>query len=171
MKTKDIIISVFALSILGAIGFLWFSPSGIQKAPGLELQLIDGNKINLEELKGKPVMVTFWSTSCSGCIKEMPHLTQMYNKLHNQGLEIIGIAMPYDRPDFVMEMVKAKKLPYKIAYDIKSEAVVAFGNVSLTPTTFLIDHNGKIVKKKIGEFNQASWEKRIEAIIAASGTG
>ena len=165
MKTKDIFISLFAIFILSSIIYLWMAPSGAQRAPNISLQLIDGEKLNLSSLKGKPVLITFWATSCPGCIKEMPHLIELYNELHPKGLEVIGIAMPYDRPDYVMEMVKQKKVPYLISFDLQSEAIHAFGKVSLTPTTFLVDDNGKIVKKKIGEINIKIWKKRIEQIL------
>ena len=165
MKTKDTLIALFAISILSSIAYLWIAPSGAQHAPNISLQLIDGNKLKLESLKGKPILITFWATSCPGCIKEMPHLIELYNELHPKGLEIIGIAMPQDRPDYVMEMVKRKKLPYLIAFDLKGEAVRAFGNVSLTPTTFLIDDKGQIIKKKIGEFKMHVWKKRILSIL------
>lgn len=49
----------------------------------------------------------------------MPHLVELYEELHTQGLKIIGIAMPYDRPDYVMEMVKRQKVPYTISFDLK----------------------------------------------------
>jgi peroxiredoxin len=165
MKTKDILITFFAILIISSIAYLWMAPSGAQKAPDITLQLIDGKKLKLSSLKGKPVLITFWATSCPGCIKEMPHLIELYHELHSKGLEVIGIAMPYDRPDYVMEMVKSKNVPYLIAFDLKSEAVRAFGNVSLTPTTFLIDSQGKIVKKKIGEMNMDVWKKRIISIL------
>ena len=165
MKTKDILIAIFAILIVGSIAYLWVAPSGAQQAPDITLQLINGKKLPLSDLKGKPVLITFWATSCPGCIKEMPHLIELYHELHSKGLEIIGIAMPYDRPDYVMEMVKQKKVPYLIAFDLKGEAVRAFGNVSLTPTSFLIDAQGKIVKKKIGEMKMDVWKKRIISIL------
>ena len=165
MKTKDIIITLFAILILGSIAFLWIAPSGALQAPNITLQLTDGNKLKLDSLRGKPVLITFWATSCPGCIKEIPHLIKLYQELHAKGLEIIGIAMPYDRPDYVMEMITQKKVPYLIAYDLKGDAIQAFGNVSLTPTTFLIDDQGKIVKKKIGEMKMDVWKQRIISIL------
>ena len=165
MKTKDILITLFAILILGSIAYLWIAPSGALQAPNITLQLTDGKKLKLDSLRGKPVLITFWATSCPGCIKEMPHLIELYQELHAKGLEIIGIAMPYDRPDYVMEMITRKKVPYLIAYDLKSDAIQAFGNVSLTPTTFLIDDQGKIVKKKIGEMKMDVWKKRIISIL------
>lgn len=168
MKMKNTLIIFFVLLIISSLGYLWLAPSGLQKAPELTLQMIDGKKVDLASFKGKPVLVTFWATSCPGCIKEMPHLVNLYNELNPKGLEIIGIAMPYDRPDYIMEMTKRKNIPYKIAFDLKGEAVQAFGNVSLTPTNFLIDKEGKIVKKKIGELNEAVWKKRILSLLAKS---
>ena len=165
MKTKDIFISFFAILVLTSIAYLWIAPSGAQQAPDITLQLLDGKKLKLSSLKGKPVLITFWATSCPGCIKEMPHLIELYDELHSEGLEIIGIAMPYDRPDYIMEMVKRKNVTYRIAFDLKGEAVRAFGNVSLTPTTFLIDDKGKIIKKKIGEMKMDVWKKRIQLIL------
>ena len=165
MKTKDIFITLFAIFILGSAAYLWTAPSGAQQAPDITLQLIDGKKLKLSSLKGKPVLITFWATSCPGCIKEMPHLSEIYNDLHSKGLEVIGIAMPYDRPDYVMEMVKQKQVPYLIAFDLKGVAVREFGKVSLTPTTFLIDDQGKIIKKKIGEIDMGVWKKRINLIL------
>ncbi|MFK5913966.1 MAG: TlpA disulfide reductase family protein [Woeseiaceae bacterium] len=165
MIKKEIVLSLIFFAILSSIAYLWLTPSAGQQAPDLTLQLIDGKKLKISDLKGQPVLITFWATSCPGCIKEMPHLIELYNELHNKGLEIIGIAMPHDRPDYVMEMVKRKKVPYPIALDLKSEAVTAFGRVSLTPTTFLIDDKGQIVKKKIGEIKLAVWKKRIVSIL------
>lgn len=168
MKTKNILISIFVLLIISSLGYLWLAPSGLEKAPEITLQMIDGKKVDLASFKGKPVVVTFWATSCPGCIKEMPHLVKLYKELNPRGLEIIGVAMPYDRPDYIMEMVKRKQIPYKIAFDLKGEAVHAFGDVSLTPTNFLIDAQGKIVKKKIGELDEITWRNRILSLLAKS---
>lgn len=165
IKTKDILITLFAILILSSISYLWVAPSGALQAPNITLQLTDGKKLKLDSLRGKPVLITFWATSCPGCINEMPHLIELYQELHAKGLEIIGIAMPYDRPDYVMEMITQKKVPYLIAYDLKGDAIQAFGNVSLTPTTFLIDDQGKIVKKKIGEMKMDVWKQRIISIL------
>ena len=153
MRKQEFIIAIFVVVLFSAVAFLWFGPSGLQPAPDITFNTVDGKKINLKSLKGKPVLVTFWATSCPGCIKEMPHLIEMYEELHHQGLEIIGVAMPYDRPDHVMEMRKRKNIPYPIAIDIKGEAVSAFGHVRLTPSTFLINPDSVIVKHKIGEMD------------------
>lgn len=166
LKMKDKLIAGFVVVFIILMAYLWFSPSGIIVIPKLELTTTSGEKIKLESLRGQPMLITFWATSCSGCIKEMPHIIELDNAYASRGLRIIGISMPYDRPDHVMKMVKQKQLPYTIAMDINKKAVKAFGGVSLTPTTFLISPNGVIVRKKIGEFNIEKFKKHIELLLA-----
>jgi len=142
------------IAVVLAAAYMWFSPSGAQPAPKIELTRLDGGqKIQLDSLRGRPVLVTFWATSCPGCIKEMPHLIELYHELAPKGFEIIGIAMAYDKPNHVMEMQKDKQIPYPIVWDGMSEAARAFGGVRLTPSHFLINPDGQIVKHKIGEID------------------
>ncbi len=168
LKTKDKLLAGFALVFVSLLVYLWFSPSGLKVIPDLELTTIKGEKIQLTSLRGQPLLITFWATSCPGCIKEMPHLIELHNKYSAQGLKVIGISMPYDRPDHVMKMAKQKALPYTIAMDINKQAIKAFGDVSLTPTTFLIAPNGTIVRQKIGEFDMYAVEKHIQQLLALS---
>jgi peroxiredoxin len=166
MKKKDILILlVLAIVILAAAG-LWLSPSLLtQAAPDAELQSIDGRKIRLSELQGKPVIVTFWATTCPGCLEEQPHLVDLYNRLNDRGLEIIGIAMSYDPPNQVLALQKKRQLPYTIALDLDGSAARAFGDVKLTPTSFLISPEGQIVYKKIGVLNMVKLEQTIQQML------
>jgi len=168
LKTKDKLIAGFVIIFIIIMAYLWFSPSGLSVVPNLELTTISGEKIKLESFHGRPVLVTFWATSCSGCVKEMPHLIELHNTYASKGLKIIGISMPYDRPDHVIKMAKQKQLPYTIAMDINKKAIKAFGGVSLTPTTFLISPNGIIVRQKIGEFNMQTYKKHIELLLTSA---
>ncbi len=110
----------------------------ITSAPEVTFTTITGEKIALKDLHGKPVIVTFWATDCPSCIKEIPHLIDLYTQYHARGLEMIAVAMYYDPPNHVVDMTKAKQLPYNVALDLKSELAMAFGGVMFTPTTFLI---------------------------------
>ena len=165
LKIKDKIIAAFIIVFIILLAYVWFSPAGLKVIPNVELTTITGEKLNLESLRGRPVLVTFWATSCTGCVKEMPHLIKLHNTFASQGLKIIGISMPYDRPDHVMKMAQQKKLPYTIAMDINKEATKTFGGVSLTPTTFLISPRGTIVWQKIGEFNTQVLTSHIKVLL------
>ena len=122
MKAKDIAIATFVIALAGILAYLWFSPSGLKQAPAIEVTTLEGKTVSLESLRGKPVLVTFWATTCPGCIKEMPHLVELYNELGPQGFEIIALAMSYDPEEQVREMVKLKQLPYTVALDSDGSA-------------------------------------------------
>ena len=76
--------------------------------------------------------------------------------------------MSYDRPDHIMEMKKRKQIPYPIVYDAINEASAAFGGIRLTPTTFLINPQGQIVKQKLGEMDMKLLHAQILTMINSS---
>ena len=171
MKTRDTFIAAFIVLLIGALAWLWFSPSGLQQAPDLSFKNVEGKTIDLQQLQGRPVLVTFWATSCPGCIAEMPHLIEMYHDLAPRGLEIIGVAMAYDPPNHVMRMREERNIPYPIVLDIDSEIARAFGDVKLTPTHFLINPQGRIVHHKIGELDMNKIRDRILAMLGSQAQG
>jgi peroxiredoxin len=134
------------------------------KTPDVTFTNITGKKIALKDLHGKPVVVTFWATDCPGCMKEIPHLIDLYSHYHKQGLEIIAVAMYYDPPNHVVTMTKDQQLAYDVALDLKAEHAHAFGDVQLIPSTFLISPDGLIVLKKTGAFDPAEMKTRIETL-------
>ena len=161
MKLKGTLIALFAVALPGALGYLWFAPGGLKTIPDISLMTIDGEQLQLANLQGRPLLVTFWATTCTVCIREMPHLIELYEELSPRGLEIIGIAMDYDPPNRVLAMRNARNIPYPVALDIHAEAARAFGNVRLTPTSFLIAPDGRIVYRKLGEMNMAKLRQDI----------
>lgn len=171
MKTRDIFIAVFMVLLLGALAWLWFSPSGLQRAPDISFKNVEGETMDLQQLQGRPVLVTFWATSCPGCIEEMPHLIEMYHDLAPRGLEIVGVAMAYDPPNHVMRMREERDIPYPIVLDVDSEIARAFGDVKLTPTHFLINPRGRIVHQKIGELDMDKVRDRILAMLESRTQG
>ncbi|MDZ7805171.1 TlpA disulfide reductase family protein [Thiohalophilus sp.] len=173
MKTRDTLIAVFVVLLIGALAWIWFSPSGLQRAPDISFKNVEGETLSLQQLQqqGRPVLVTFWATSCPGCIKEMPHLIEMYHDLAPRGLEIIGVAMAYDPPNHVMRMREEKNIPYPIVLDIDSAIARAFGEIKLTPSHFLINPNGRIVHHKIGELDMERIRTRILAMLNAPSQG
>lgn len=138
------------LSLYGIVKY--FDPA-ITEMPDVEFIFIDGTKKKTSDFTGRPVLVVFWATSCKTCVKEIPHLIKLYNELHPKGLEIIGVAMPYDLPTNVITYAKSMKIPYPVALDVQGKVVQAFGKVQVTPTTFLISPKGKVERHVIGKLN------------------
>jgi peroxiredoxin len=135
-----------------------------KKAPDVTFTTITGKKIALKDLRGKPAIITFWATDCPACIKEIPDLIDLHTHYHQQGLEIIAVAMYYDPPNHVITLTEDLQLPYHVALDLKAELAHAFGDVQLTPSTFLITPDGLIDLKKTGAIDPAEMKTRIETL-------
>jgi peroxiredoxin len=138
-----------AVAIIGGIGYATLTRE--VKAPDVTFITVDGEKVSTQALRGKVVMVNFWATSCTTCVKEMPAMVDTYNKFKGQGLEFIAVAMSYDPPNYVLNFRETRKLPFKVALDSGGDLAKQFGDVSLTPTTFVIGKDGQIIKRYVGE--------------------
>lgn len=160
---KPAAIGAVVLALAG-IGYASFSST--TPAPDVTFISIAGEKISTEQLRGKVVMVNFWATSCVTCVKEMPELVATYDKYKDRGLEFVAVAMQYDRPDYVLNFTEQRKLPFKVALDSSGDIARQFGDVTLTPTTFLIDKDGNILKKYVGEPDFGQVHQLIEKELA-----
>jgi peroxiredoxin len=89
-------------------------------------------------------------------VKEMPQMVETYNKFKDQGLQFVAVAMSYDRPDYVLNYAQTRQLPFKVALDSGGDLAKQFGDVAMTPTTFVIGKDGEILKRYVGmpEFPQ-----------------
>jgi len=162
MKRRDFItIAIVAILIGGGLA-LWLSPEGMRPAPEVSLKTLEGETVSIEGLRGQPVLITFWATSCVSCVREIPHLIELHERYNPRGLEIIGIAMSYDRPDHVMELTRSRGIPYTIALDTEDKAALAYGQIRLTPTSFLISPEGRIVYQKLGDIDWELVERNLE---------
>lgn len=122
-----------------------------QPAPAAIFVTIKGEQIPVSALRGKVVLVNFWATDCAVCLKEMPALVAMHQKYQARGLETVAVAMRHDMPLRVVDYAEKAALPFKVAFDPVGAHAKAFGNVTLTPTTFIIDKRGNIVSRILGE--------------------
>jgi len=145
--------SLLPITIVVLLAFLGFQLSNKTTAPNVTFTTIDGKKISMADLKGKVVLVNFWATDCPGCIKEMPQLINTYNQYNKKGFELIAVAMSYDPPAQVLNYAKMKKLPFPVMHDGLAEVTNKFGQVSLTPTAFIYDKQGHLLRHTIGELD------------------
>ena len=136
-------------------------------APASTFVLIDGSKITTADLKGKVTLVNFWATTCVSCVKEMPMLADTYNQYKDRGYETLAVAMSYDPPNWVVNFAQSRQLPFKVALDNTGEIAKAWGDVKLTPTTYLVNKQGKIVKRYVGEPDKEALHQLIEKLLAA----
>jgi peroxiredoxin len=137
-----------------------------QAAPNLPFTQLDGSKHMLAELKGKVTLINFWATSCSTCVKEMPQMVATYQKFQGRGLETLAIAMEYDPPAYVMQFAQSRQLPFRVAMDHSGDLAKGFGEVQLTPTTFVVNKRGEIVKRYVGEPDFAALHSLLAQLLA-----
>lgn len=159
------LVAAIALVATAALGYL--SLPARPAAPDVTFTSLAGEKIDMQSLRGKVVMVNFWATSCVICIKEMPQMVATYNKYSGQGLDLIAVAMSYDPPNHVLNYAQTRKLPFRVALDTQGSVATAFGDVKLTPTTFVIDRHGTIIKHYVGEPDFAALHRLLESALSA----
>lgn len=119
-------------------------------APALITTTIDGHKLALRELRGKVVLVTFWATTCTICLAEQPDLVKTYERYRARGLEVVAVAMPYDRPDLIKQHLTKYPMPFPVVWDQDGQIGRQFRDILGTPTTFIIDKSGGLVSKTVG---------------------
>lgn len=161
---RGVLVAVLCSVILAACGNKLELDKSTQE---LQFSTLSGTTVTLQELNG-PTLVNFWSTSCVICVKEMPHMAELYRELSPQGFELIAVAMPYDPPNEVLELKERLKLPFPVALDLNGEAVEAFASVKGTPTSFLIDRHGKLVERYIGAMDLAKLRVTVDKLLDAS---
>ena len=150
------------LIIIGLLAFLGFSLTQKPQAPAINFVTLEGKTIPLSSLHGKMVLVNFWATDCPGCIAEMPGLIQTYNEYKHKGFEVVAVAMSYDGIQQVINYAKNNALPFPVSHDSSGDAAQQFNDVRVTPTSFIIDKQGRIIQKLIGELDFGSLRKLLD---------
>ena len=159
-----IVVAVLLLALGGAVAYALTSKPA---APPVTVMALNGQAINLSQTQGKVVLVNFWATSCPGCVEEMPLLIQTYERYKDRGVRLVAVAMDYDKPAYVANFVTRYQLPFTVAIDTSGAAAKAFGNVQLTPTSFIINRKGKVVAQKIGNWTPAELDRALDQALAS----
>ena len=154
------------IAILGVVLFLALSLLKREQAPTATFNTLKGEQLTTTSLRGKVVLVNFWATSCGSCIAEMPQMVGTFNKYRERGFEMVAVAMSYDPPQYVQNYAETRQLPFTVALDTNGSNAKAFGDVQLTPTAFLIDKDGNILKRFVGIPDEAGLHKLIEKALS-----
>lgn len=135
-------------------------------SPAFGYTLLDGRQGHTEQLRGKVLLVNFWATSCVTCVKEMPELIATHQRFRARGYETLAVAMSYDPPAYVANFAETRRLPFGVVIDNTGAIARAFNDTTITPTTFLIDKRGLIVKRYVGEPDFAELHGLVEKLLA-----
>ena len=164
MKAKMIVglgaalLTSIAIAGLAAVASLTLA----RPAPEVKFSALSGETFTTSELRGKVVLVTFWATYCGPCIQEMPKMVEAHRKFSVRGYETVAVAVKGDDPTRVAQFKASHSLPFKVAFDSSGELAREFGNVRITPTGFLIDKNGKVLRRYVAEPDWAELHRLVE---------
>ena len=162
---KKLLISLAALIVVAGIGLWQFSGSA-KAAPQVTFTSLDGHQFTTQDLRGKVFLVKFWATSCVTCVQQMPDTIEAYNDYSDQGYEVIAVTMDYDPPEYVRNFAQSRQLPFTVAMDTTGEIAKAFDDVKLTPTAYLVDKQGRVIKRYLGNYDKAAFRKTVERALA-----
>ncbi len=135
-----------ALGVCAALWAWWPRKS----APDAAFIYLNGKRTSLAQLRGKVVLVNFWSTSCAPCLKEMPEWINTWQQFKGRNFELVAIAMHYDAPNYVIDYAQRQALPFPVTIDVTGQLAKAFGDVNVIPSSFLIDKQGNILQTMVG---------------------
>jgi peroxiredoxin len=142
------------------------SASAHSPAPPFSLTGINGKPLNLADYKGKVVLLDFWATWCAPCKVEIPHFIAMQNKYGAQGLQIIGLSID-DEAKPVRQFYQKMGMNYPVA--LADETLAGqYGGILGLPIAFIIDRDGRITAKHVGETSPEVFEKEVTALLQGS---
>jgi peroxiredoxin len=169
-------LNIVRLAIAGIValafsvgGYLAYARVGAgNTAPHVGYTLLDGSTSTTDQLRGKVVLVNFWATDCAPCVHEMPLLVATYEKFRARGYDTLAVAMSYDPPALVIAFAERRKLPFGVVIDNTGAVAKSFDAVRVTPTSVLINRQGEIVKRFVGEVDMPKLHALVEKLLAES---
>ena len=167
MKPARYVAVAVAVLAIGVGAYLSFGGVGPRDAaPHVAYTLLDGTKSDTAQLRGKVVLMNFWATGCTICMHEMPQIVATHEKFKSRGYDTLAVAMSYDPPASVVHYAQTRQLPFGVAIDNTGAIAKSFGDVRATPTSFLINRRGEIVKRYIGEPDFAALQRLVDQLLA-----
>lgn len=169
---RHTLLSIALISILSLL-FVPQTASAIETgpqvgklAPEFELPDLAGKKVSLAGFKGKVVLLNFWATWCATCTAELPALAKLDATFKDQGFLVLTVSLD-GRTDPVRDFLRKKGLSLAVLMDSEKEASFDLYAVTALPVSFLIDRDGLIVEKYLGErdWNSGEIKKRISGLL------
>ena len=147
-RSRRLVIQAGAGLAAAGAGLLVWQLKEPAAAPAVRYTLLNGQALDSTAAwRGKVMLVNFWATSCTTCVKKMPMLVAAHAAYASRGFDVLAIAMQYDPPAYVSQFAESRRLPFGVAIDNQGELARAFGDVRVTPTTIVIDKQGHIAKR------------------------
>ncbi|WP_213307420.1 thioredoxin family protein [Paraburkholderia sacchari] len=133
---------------------------------------LNSTPLDLKQLRGKVVLVEFWTFDCINCAHTLPYVKDWYARYHDKGLVVIGVhtpEYPFERDTSNLKKAIARfGIQYPVVQDNQYATWNAYGN-QYWPAIYLIDKTGKVVYKRVGEGRYDETEQTIRSLLGVDG--
>ena len=152
------------LTALAGAPLLAGAASDVGDPAKLEAVLINGQKVNLDQWKGKVVMVNFWATWCAVCQTEMPGWQKFYEANRAKGFEMIALSVD-DGVEEVHAFLAKKTYRFPVAWRFDKQEDDDFPTVRSTPTTYFVDKHGRVALMHIGRMSEEFLAQTVNGLL------
>jgi len=132
---------------------------------------LNSGPLKLSDLRGKVVLVDFWTYGCINCVHTLPHVVDLYEKYKDKGLVVIGVhapEFPYEKKTAgVAAALKRHHITYPVAQDNNFKTWKAYGN-QYWPAQYIVDQHGRIVFEHAGEGQYDTIERTVRKLLNAN---
>lgn len=146
----SLLLGLILIVSVGSARAIDTAPEAGNYAPPFELKDINGRKSALSEYRGKVVLLNFWATWCEPCKSELPSLNNIYAALKGKGFVVLGVSVDTSAKT-VRNFIRDEKIVFPVLLDKDKDVYFDQYAIMGLPTSFLINHDGIIVEKIIGE--------------------
>jgi cytochrome c biogenesis protein CcmG/thiol:disulfide interchange protein DsbE len=159
--TNRLLLAVLLVAILAGCGKSDRGQGLTGGAPDFTLPAVDGSMVSMSDYRGKVVLVDFWATWCPPCQEMIPVLSKLNKRYSDKGLVILGVSLDRDGLEVLGSFVHENMIPYKV---IMGDTKIgnAFGGVSTIPTLYIVDRDGRLVRKLTGYHSFGQLEEQVK---------
>lgn len=130
-------------------------------APDFTLPAVDGSMVSMSDYTGKVILVDFWATWCPPCQEMIPVLSKLHKKYSEEGLVVLGVSLDKEGLAVLGTYVHDNMIPYKVVMG-DNRISNAFGGVSTIPTLYVVDREGRLVRKLTGYHTYGQLEEQVK---------
>jgi cytochrome c biogenesis protein CcmG, thiol:disulfide interchange protein DsbE len=159
MKVDRIIQAGIMLMLFAFVSVLYLSlhdnvVKAGDRAPAFSIRAVNGQTVTAKDFGGKLLILNFWATWCAPCVQEVPSLDMLQRQLGPKGLVVLGVSVDTDQKAYQAFLARFH-VSYLTALDPEQGINTKYGTEKF-PESYLIDNNGKVVEKIVGEANWSS---------------